>query len=161
MQVYLPELNEVYRRYADNIMEKMGYAKRVYSGLYQMNPGARTSWKYLKHHNEGFVQYGYGAQGKRLYAWMQHLNIRISEIWDKAAQQMKAENVKLMEPHFNLGNDVKVLLAIENILTALSVRGWLREHGIETDMMYQEINNALNYGMFEKYLPFLIEDYLE
>ncbi len=161
MQVYLPEQSDNYKKYAENIRSKMDHAKKYHSGIYHLNPGARAAWNRLKSNDTGYIQYGYGVQGKRLYAWMTHLGIRISEVWDKAAKQMQNENLTLREPHFDVSDDKKILIAIENNLTALSIRGWLGQKGKETSMMYQELNNAVLYGMFEKHLPFLIEDYFD
>jgi len=129
--------------------------------LYRFSPqiSAKSLWMELID-NKHCVLYGYGITGKTfVYPWLKHFNFPVVEIWDKlAGEGDQIDGIPFSKAHEGIDKDVPILITIQDKYVSTIVKMELRELGYNKFYVYEQINSAIRYGIYSKYMPFLLEE---
>ena len=157
------DIGEVYKQEIEELILRIKMDKDKAFALshtsLNLSLSAKFNWNNLVKSKTQFVLYGYGKNGRQLFEWLRHFNIPAIEIWDvSAVDGQMIDNIPIKIMHKGLVNqNVQILCSIQDPIVYYHVFRELRILGYQQIMPYQVLNNAIKYGTYEKYLPFLLE----
>ncbi|MCR5416430.1 MAG: glycosyltransferase [Pseudobutyrivibrio sp.] len=140
------------------IIEKLlPEAKKHCNGEIILRPGAAEIWDLLCNSSK-IIQYGFGNIGQNINKWLKRLEVDIYSVWDINGRSL---GLDIVQPHKLQDEDVTFLIAVQDKKVARQVEKDLRNYCPTCKTVsYIQLETALKYGKFERFLPFIVEDYL-
>jgi len=110
---------------------------------------------------QNYILYGFGKNGRNfVYPQLKHFKIPLIEIWDRTAEGSECiDNIPFCKAHSFTGSgwsDIPILITIEDKHIAAIVKYELRKLGYNKFYVYEQINNAIKYAIYDECLPFLL-----
>jgi len=121
---------------------------------------AKYNWEKITNTKGKIILYGFGRNGKKLLDWLLYFDICVYEVWDISADNGQyANGVPLRKIHDGYaGENTVILCSIESPLIYNSVFHELRQHGYENIIPFETLDEAVKYAVYNRFLPFLLED---
>lgn len=155
--VHLPNEKIKYDIMRKKIIENHEEARRRGEEILLLHPGAKSIFEELEKSNITFIQYGYGNYGRFAHPFLRDI-FSVKEIWDeKAVQTQTVAGIPLTHPHHVETQNVVLLIAVQDALTNVAIELEMKKYGINRFIPCKIMKFVLRFGLFKKYLPFLIE----
>lgn len=156
--VYLSNEKEQYEILRQKIEENQEEAKRRCEEILLIHPGAALTWKQLQELKPKCIQYGYGSYGKLVYPFLRDCGFDIEEIWDVSADgKQQVDGIPIRKPHHVDNKEFIMLITVKDELSNIEIRLRMKDYGIRECVPCRILGQALRYGVYQKYLSFLLE----
>ncbi len=158
--MYCPDQKKKYGFLYDVIKSNIEEAREKSLHVITLIPEGSKKWKEIQSYSGKIVLYGYGNHGRRLYKQLSHLGISVSAIWDKNADTIDKNGKTVVCPPTRASLGTKVLLAVSDPKEQFKIKRQLRATGVQDICSFGFVYGAVRYKLFERYLPFVLEDYV-
>ena len=161
LSIYFPDEHEKFDFLKDKIYENLNEARHRCEEILTIPPAASSLYHQLMNHGKRYILYGYGAEGKKALPALKCLGIFIQEIWDKNPYNGGLQDgVPFLKPHRVTDENMSLLITINDVYVNAEVKIAMREYGLKDFWEFSLVKAALRYGIYRKYLPLLLDDYL-